>query len=312
MKEMKTNMKPLIAIVVEPRISGRKAANVIRRLGYTNSHRVDARGYSGGIWVLWNEREVGINILLDHTQFIHMQACLNGATFLATAIYASPQEKWRRFLWNNLKILSASIDQPWVLLGDFNAVLQGSERRDSNLKTGVGNKLFQDCVEECRLIDVQFMGPKFTWASAGRKARLDRALCNDRWLAEWPDSSTLHLPRICSDHNPILLQLDDRTGNINHGREFRFQSAWLLHADFPRFLSSSWPADASFPLAKAAFRARAQIWNKTVFGNIHLRKRRLLARISGIQRRNNYGRSRLEISGLKPGIEIPRISTPPQ
>ncbi|KAJ4850100.1 hypothetical protein Tsubulata_004512 [Turnera subulata] len=67
MKEKKANTKPLIVIVVETRISGRKVANVIRRLGYTNSHRVDARGYAGGIWVLWKEGDVGVNILSDHT-----------------------------------------------------------------------------------------------------------------------------------------------------------------------------------------------------------------------------------------------------
>lgn len=39
--------------IVEPRISGQTADKVIRKIGFANVAKVDAQGFSGGIWCLW-------------------------------------------------------------------------------------------------------------------------------------------------------------------------------------------------------------------------------------------------------------------
>ena len=36
------------------RISGAMADNFIQKCGFTRSHRVEAFGFAGGIWLLWN------------------------------------------------------------------------------------------------------------------------------------------------------------------------------------------------------------------------------------------------------------------
>ncbi|KAK5770907.1 hypothetical protein PVK06_047064 [Gossypium arboreum] len=46
----------------EPRVSGRKADEVIAKIGFQYSHRVEARGFSGGIWLGWNS-SVNLEIL---------------------------------------------------------------------------------------------------------------------------------------------------------------------------------------------------------------------------------------------------------
>lgn len=43
-----------VLAVLEPRIRGDKAMRVVNSLGFTNHHIVDANGFSGGIWLLWN------------------------------------------------------------------------------------------------------------------------------------------------------------------------------------------------------------------------------------------------------------------
>lgn len=39
--------------IMEPRISGQSADKVIRKIGFANVAKVDAQGFSGGIWCLW-------------------------------------------------------------------------------------------------------------------------------------------------------------------------------------------------------------------------------------------------------------------
>ncbi|KAJ4840446.1 hypothetical protein Tsubulata_016701 [Turnera subulata] len=209
MKELQREYKPTVVIVVEPRISGARANRVIRKLGFTHSHRVDARGFAGGVWVLWNERVTSVSVLHCHTQFIHMKVNFQGLSFLLTAVYGSPQEQWRRFLWRNIEALATQITEPWILAGDFNAILTGDERQDRWRRNGVGNYQFLNCVNEAQLIDLGFAGPKFTWRRNGDQARLDRMLGNVHWLNSFAAASILHLPFLSSDHRPILLRLED-------------------------------------------------------------------------------------------------------
>ena len=60
-----------ILVLLEPRISDLKAEKVIRGLWFTNSHRVEANGHAGGIWVLWQE-SCSVQVLGNHAQFVHM------------------------------------------------------------------------------------------------------------------------------------------------------------------------------------------------------------------------------------------------
>ena len=52
---MVQNYKPLLVVLLEPHISGYKADNFIKRSGFDKSYRVEAEGFSGGIWVLWKD-----------------------------------------------------------------------------------------------------------------------------------------------------------------------------------------------------------------------------------------------------------------
>ncbi|KAJ4827481.1 hypothetical protein Tsubulata_006828 [Turnera subulata] len=205
-EELCRSNHPSIVAIVEPRISGVKADHVIHRLPFSNSHRVEARGFAGGIWLLWEESRVQISILFNHPQLIHTRVTYQNDSFLFTAIYGSPQECWRKYLWSNLEALAASINEPWVLGGDFNSVLSGVERRNNFGRQGVANKLFVNCLSNTNLLDLGFTGCKFTWKSGSKKARLDRFVCNTAWRVKNPEVTVFHLARTGSDHNPLLLR----------------------------------------------------------------------------------------------------------
>ncbi|GMJ03703.1 hypothetical protein HRI_004039500 [Hibiscus trionum] len=122
--------KPDLVVFVKPRVSGRKADSVIASLGFPNSHRVKAAGFSGGIWLAWYD-SITVHVLLNHFQFVHFRitdkATSNSA--LATAIYASPSSTGRKQLWPHLRRLAAGISVPWILFGDFNATFSSEDRK---------------------------------------------------------------------------------------------------------------------------------------------------------------------------------------
>lgn len=81
-----------VLILLETRVSGVKADRVISRLGFDNWIRLEATGYAGGIWILWQSNEINLKYLGSSTQFIHAHVTVRSQakSFLLTCVYAEP------------------------------------------------------------------------------------------------------------------------------------------------------------------------------------------------------------------------------
>ncbi|XP_019253917.1 PREDICTED: uncharacterized protein LOC109232612 [Nicotiana attenuata] len=120
----------------------------------------------------------------------------------------------RRVLWDNLQQLSLSIAVPWMIAGDFNAVLCPNDRLSSNPP------------------------------GADRvSSRLDRVVGNYKWMTSWGHVETNYgLPQI-SYHAPMLLTL---TSYTSKGRvTFRFFNIWAAHEDFPQIVANMWNSQST-------------------------------------------------------------------
>ena len=95
-KTIVKNYNPFLVVLMEPRISGSKADEFIKKIGFDNSHRVEVVGFSGGIWLLW-QNVIEVEVLLNHKQFIHFRISMNKVFMSwATTVYASPNPMLRR------------------------------------------------------------------------------------------------------------------------------------------------------------------------------------------------------------------------
>ncbi|KAL0284845.1 UNVERIFIED_CONTAM: hypothetical protein Sangu_2805700 [Sesamum angustifolium] len=150
----------------------------------------DYSGPAGRIWLAWDSLEVGIEILEVGSQFIHCRAANKRmhTRCLITVLYGDYDIIPRRELWNALRNLSAGIqDEPWLILGDFNAVMDDSEVCGQAADTSASMAEFRSCVRDTGLVPLPFTGCPFTWhnCSEGPRSlwkRLDRMLVNGAWL----------------------------------------------------------------------------------------------------------------------------------
>lgn len=151
--------------------------------------------------------------------------------------------------------------------------------------------LVQTCLQgmdRCDLLDLNFFGGKYTWqhpCRGGRlvSRRLDRAIC-DPWCMAFPEATVEHLVRRYLDHNPILIRCSSLVG-AREDRPFRFLAAWCTHPDYPdivRNTSRNQNGDVSLALHKVT--QESMKFHKEKFGNVFANKRRLEARLLGIQR----------------------------
>ncbi|XP_060216925.1 uncharacterized protein LOC132644349 [Lycium barbarum] len=191
----------------ESRNSGAQADKDIKIICFSRSFRVQAQGFSGGIWVLWRDC-LDIEVLSFTFQYVNLKISVLGLSdFIFTAIYASP-------------------------IACIGGAIRGSHPFS----------YFQNFINSSSSIDMDFQGPIWTGHMGLIKERLDRHLCSLNWRLMFDYALVVHLPRVLSDHLPLL-----RLG--------------ILLRISMRFSS---------------FAHKVSDWNKNVFGNIFEGKKRIL------------------------------------
>lgn len=128
-RDMKKRYKLDIVVILESRISGRQVNNVIKSWGFKNSCRMQAEGFSGGIWILWEMAELLVNVLVRDEQFLHCRIGLGSEFMTFMAVYASPTEQRRSRIWEELFKISCDIHEPWLIAKDFNEIKSPLEQK---------------------------------------------------------------------------------------------------------------------------------------------------------------------------------------
>ncbi|XP_028765312.1 uncharacterized protein LOC114723285 [Neltuma alba] len=90
------------------------------------------------------------------------------------------------------------------------------------------------------MIDIGFVGPRFTWSRGGSQSRIDRVFINGPWHEEFTNDTITHLPKYKSDHCPILLKPSQVDVARHMNRPFRFLASWVMHAEFSEFVKTHW------------------------------------------------------------------------
>ncbi|KAL0293692.1 UNVERIFIED_CONTAM: hypothetical protein Scaly_3136700 [Sesamum calycinum] len=231
--------------LIETRVSQAHVQRTRRHLLNNWSWFEDYSGPAGRIWVTWDPLEVDIEILEDGPQHIHCRA-LNKRLHtrcLITVVYGDYDIIPRRELWSTLRTLSTGIlDDPWLILGDFNAVMDDSEVCGRAADTSASMADFRNCIRDTGLVQLPFTGCPYTWhnCSEGSRSlwkRLDRMLANVAWLDIWPSSSYISALPSTSDHSPLILTGMDR---FAEHAIFRFDNYLALQPGFLDSVDSTW------------------------------------------------------------------------
>ncbi|XP_057419083.1 uncharacterized protein LOC130713326 [Lotus japonicus] len=255
MNDLLQSYHPSLVTVCETHCKFERVASIWRQQGYELIREVEARGHSGGIWILAPlSRAFDVVFMEECDQAISVNVNINGKRWMLSALYASPNPIKRLELWYYLSGLRGRCTLPWLALGDLNEVCSPSEVIGGDFSTSRATNML-NMMEECNFIDLGFTGPKFTWERRvnGRRIvakRLDRALGDVAWRMMYSEAYVEHLARVYSDHSPLIQQ--------------------------------------TVPERLRKVQEAASDFNRTVFGNIHKRKRRVERRLLGIQREMDW------------------------
>ncbi|XP_050264248.1 uncharacterized protein LOC126708501 [Quercus robur] len=133
-------------------------------------------------------------------------------------------------------------------------------------------EVFRKCLSDCGLIDLGFVGQRFTWCN-GRigeqrtRVRLDRMVANEEWRKMFPEARVIHRAMAASDHCLLNLSLRQRIQDM---------------------LKSC--------------QAHLQTWNRREFGNVNKNLRQKQSRLQQLEELNLLHESVEEIQTLKKEI----------
>ena len=185
-------------------------------------------------------------------------------------------------LWEELSGVSSWWGVPWCVGGDFNVVRYPSERLGSD-RISSDMRDFLEFIFCMGLVDLPLEGGSVTWSNSQSRSRLDRFLLSPTLEDHFSIIAQSRLPRILSDHFPIML-----TCGIMQKRRcpFRFENMWLKEEGFFDKVQQWWGSysfsgSSSYILVQKlkALKLDLRRWNAEVFGDMNSRKNLLLASI---------------------------------
>ncbi len=191
-----------------------------------------ATGASGGLVTCWSSRDFSCSEVLvrQFSLTVRLKHVKSGTLFYLTNVYGPPSWNGKREFCAELEDLKGECRGLWVMCGDFN-LTRGMHERRGRSWCGKLMSLFSDLVSKVELLDLPIGNQCFTWSNmqgSPTLAKLDRFLISTEWDQAFPLSKVVALPRVTSDHSPILLS----GWTELPPRRFRFEDAWLLRKNF--------------------------------------------------------------------------------
>ncbi|XP_060195103.1 uncharacterized protein LOC132624322 [Lycium barbarum] len=143
---------------------------------------------SNKIWIFWST-DLICDVYANDEQMLtcKIHTSSNNSFIYLSVVYAKSRSLAREQLWEHMRVLASTFNNPWMVCGDFNSILGPEEK-------------LGECLIDCGLVDMGYNGNAFTWCNERKMEdiiwkRLDRMLANDDMGSMFSSISVQHLAR---------------------------------------------------------------------------------------------------------------------
>ena len=179
-------------------------------LGYNYVHTVNPVGKSGGLALFW-KKGCNVNILLSDKNILDMEVLIEGVQLFVTGVYGHPNISERKHVWERILRFGPARKDSWIMLGDFNEILNNEEKLGGPRRSDSTFQDFSDMLKGCGMKELPSTGNSFTWGGKRGndwiQSKLDRSFRNKEWFRSFPASNQAFLEKRGSDHRPLLIKM---------------------------------------------------------------------------------------------------------
>jgi len=116
----------------------------------------------GGLALLWKS-EMDVSIITSCQNYIDTKIKAAGKTFFATFLYGEPDRSKRKAIWELLTVMGKNREDPWFIIGDFNDIIDASEKQGGPLRQEGTFTDIRSFMAECDLFDLRHSGNFLSW-----------------------------------------------------------------------------------------------------------------------------------------------------
>ncbi|XP_019447368.1 PREDICTED: uncharacterized protein LOC109350599 [Lupinus angustifolius] len=188
-------------------------------------------------------------VLHNSSQHMNISVSIADKSCYISAVYAHTNYVQGRNLWYDLNAQIIANDGPWTCIGDFNVVLGANEARGPRVPHALPSTEFKTFTDCSKLIHLATRGSLFTWSNrrsgvALTEKRLDKSLCFTK----------------CGPSMRIVKVVENIWNRPCYGCPMYILTQKLKNR-----------------------KKELKLWNKNVFGNIHLNVKTAMAELELIQ-----------------------------
>jgi hypothetical protein len=153
-----------------------------------------------------------------------------------------PQDDHEKVMFlQELRYIRNVCNGPWLVVWDFNIILQAYDKNNSNLNRPMMHR-FRRLIEDVALKEIPLHGGRFTWSNqreAPVLVKLDRVFCSVDWELLFPNVLLQSSASIDLDNcpSPLILRLHD---NVSGKRRFHFEAFWIKFEGFQDVVQTAW------------------------------------------------------------------------
>lgn len=197
---------------------------------------------AGGLALFW-KNDINLQVLSSSHNHIDTLIIFKDHSFHSTFVYGAPEIVKHQEVWQLLTDISETRnDKPWFLTGDFNEIVNNSEKTGGKIRPESPFTHFHSFLSTCDLFDVRHTGNYLSWRGTRHThlflCRLDRALANSTWSEKFPNGRSHYLQFEGSDHRPIINTFDTRKRKTN--KIFRYDRRLGDNTEVKEIIDKMW------------------------------------------------------------------------
>ena len=206
MNDLVRDLRSTIVCLQETKLSHVEGPDIRETVGAEFERHfayLPAQETRGGVLVAVHEDfyTVQSSFITSNAVTVKVQATTSGASWWLTVVYGPQDDSAKLAFLNELRQISCITSDLWLIIGDFNMILQASDKSNDNINRRLMGA-FHKTVDDLELKELQLKGRKFTWTNNVTHTRIDRAFCTSDWEMMMPSCSLQAISSLVSVTEP--------------------------------------------------------------------------------------------------------------
>lgn len=220
LKDLNKKNSPDIIFLQETKNPDQTVLNETEELNLDLHYLVSPHNQGAGGLALFWKNDINLQVLSLSQNNIDTLITFKDHSFHSTFVYGALEIAKRQEVWKLLTDISETRnDKPWFLMGDFNEIVDNSEKTGGKIRPESSFTHFLSFLCTCDLFDIRHTGNYLLWRGTRHThlvhCRLDRALANNTWSEKFSNGRSHYLQFEGSDHRPIITTFDTRKRKTN-------------------------------------------------------------------------------------------------